>query len=130
MPLYKLQCDACGEQDLREMTFEEHDAWRFGLPELHCDEGTMKQVLDFHFTRPMPEHYNSSLGQHVSSTREVTSALSRQSDEMSARMGFDHHYELVDPSDPSAVGANETGLEETERRKHDLLADGHRSTFS
>lgn len=136
MPLYKFECDRCGEQDLREMTFEDHDIFKrlypsgFAHAKTHCITGVFKQVYDFHFTRPMPEHYNHSLGQRVSNTAQVTSALSRQSDEASARMGFDHHYELVDPQDPASVGATDTGLEETERRAHNVAADGHKSTFS
>lgn len=143
MPLYKFQCAVCEYPSLIEMTFEEHDLATTHvdgcvmLGVLHeCDlgeevaMGRMVQVFDFHFTRPMPDHYNHSLGQRVSNTGQVTSALSRQSDEMSERMGHDHHYELVDPTEPSAVGVTDAGLESTERAQHDARADGHKSTFS
>ena len=67
----------------------------------------------------MPEHFNHSIGQYVSNESEAQSALSRQSDEMSERMGFTHKFELVDPSDPKTAGVTDAGLEATERRQRE-----------
>lgn len=142
MPLYTFQCDRCRGVEAIAMTFAEHDLWR--LREFHphtlrgdfikrngnhtnrydCG-GELKQVFGVNFTRGIQEHFNPSLGKVVSSNAQVKSELSRQSAEMSERMGFEHNYELVDPSDPGAVGATEHGLEDTERA---LTDSGQRET--
>lgn len=138
MPLYKFECDRCGEQELREMTFAEHDAFRdmFPLGYIHgstatggCITGIFKQVLDFHIKRAMPEHYSDTLDTVVKSEAHYKSELHRQQEEYSARMGFDVTYDLVDPGDMKAAGVTDAGLEEQARAHHDIAADGHKSSF-
>ena len=127
MPTYKFRCDECGVERIEVMSFKEHAATRGNPghwlldPAAGC-RGILKQVFDFQFHRGMPEHYNASLGARVSTPGQIQSALSRQSDEMSARMGFDHHYELVDPHDPQSAGVTEQGMEETRKRARDTGA--------
>lgn len=120
MPLYTYRCEHCHEEMHLEMSFAEHDALpRDSMAHTPClEQGYMayfKQVLSFAFHRGTPEHYNHSLDAYVSNDAQIRSELSRQSDEMSARMGFDHQYELVDPSDPASYGVTDEGMEATER---------------
>ncbi len=136
MPLYKFECDACGTQDLQQMTFEEHDAYRTRFPEGHntvhsgCVNGRFQQVLDFHFARGMSEHYSTQLDMPISSDRQFKSELSRHQDEYSQRMGYDVKFETVDPNDKKALNVTDVGLESQERASHNAAADGHKSTFS
>ena len=128
MPTYRFECDECGAQALKEMTFEEHDlsTYRFDgrvylnvlthqCPEADVRGGWM-QVFDFTFKRGMPEHYNHTTDTYVRGESDFISDLHRKSDEMSVRMGFDVAYEAVDGHDKEALGVTDDGLEDTERR--------------
>lgn len=123
MPLYTFRCSGCGDEFSEEMSFATHSTYtppvhrvpgRHVTSLAHC--GDYRQVLRFSFARGMQEHFNASVGKHISSQRDMTSELSRLSDETSERMGFDHKFEAVDPSDPAAVGVTEQGISDTERR--------------
>lgn len=118
MPRYTFRCDECGAEIIEEMTFAQRERFDPAAIEHDC-VGGFAQVMRFAFARSMPEHFNHSLGTYLSSERAAKSELSRQSDEMSARMGFEHKYELVDPGDPASVGVTDAGMEATERRAVD-----------
>lgn len=128
MPTYKYQCDGCGAERLEVMTFAEHDKFFAGehWRSIECEKsvqdwlcGWWRQVYDFQFSRGMAEHFNHSLGTHVSTERAANDNLKRLADENSARHGYDHQYELVDPRDKDSVGVTDQGLEATEKRAVD-----------
>ena len=129
MPLYKFQCDECGERAMKEMTFAEHDEKTHKFdgkiylsePRYHeCPEADVKgnwmQVFDFVFKRGTPDHYNHTVDAYVTGERDFNDKLKMQSDAMSERMGFTVDYEMVDPGEPEAYGVTQDGIEETERR--------------
>lgn len=122
MPIYTFECDECGARDVREMTFEEHEEyrepWRHYSGRASDDgcTGWFRQILDFSFHRGMPEHFSHTMNSFVKGERDYRDQLKIQSEEMSARMGFDCNYEVVDSRDPKDVGASDAGLEATERR--------------
>lgn len=132
MPLYTFECDGCGRQAYKEMTFQEHSQqttkWegKVELLEVHLVDDTVKicgswcQVFDLVFKKAMPEHYNHTTDSFVRGEADFISDLHRKSDEMSARMGFDVAYEPVDGNDKDALGVTDDGLEETERRHVDI----------
>lgn len=132
MPTYTYRCSGCAKVRHETMTFEEHDmtkkrgnpSHRLLEPSILCD-GEFRQVigLGLSFARGTSDHYNHSLGECVRNDSDITSSLSRQSDEMSERMGFTVNYEPVDPRDPAAAGVTEQGLEATERRQFDATDD-------
>ena len=123
MPVYRYRCDGCGDEQLVPMSFREHEISKLDGGEMihalsfRC--GTYRQVLSFAFHRSMPEHFNSSLGTHISSSRQAKSALSRQSDEMAQRLGFTHSYEFIDPGDAASAGVNDKGMDATRARAVD-----------
>ncbi len=68
-------------------------------------------------------HFNHSIGSYVNNRAELKSEFSRNSDEMSERMGFHVQYEPVDPIDlknsPESFGVTSEGLEERAKTHHD-----------
>lgn len=139
MPTYKYECDTCGDQDTRVMSIAEHDLYTFSHPlhftadptlgRTHC--GYYRQVYDFHFARGQQEHYSHQLQSVVTSDRDFKQKLRQQEIDQSLRMGYDVHYDTIDPSDVVAAGVkNDDGLESQERAHHNAAFDGHKSTFS
>lgn len=132
MPTYKYECSKCGDERIEVMTFAEHDIFEPGAHLLNDEVaivsrvyasrlcGLWEQVYDFSFKRGFTAHYNPSLGHHISSEREASEHLKRQSEEATARTGVDHDYELVDPGEPSSVGVTDQGMDATERRHREL----------
>lgn len=132
MPTYLYRCDSCGAERTETMTFAEYDHFDaniFGGHDavLDQDDGVLAQCGEWqrvisapYFNRPMPDHFNHSLGQRVSTDAQIQSGLSLQSDQWSERMGFDVNYELVDPTDPVAAGVTDEGLHETARVAQDM----------
>lgn len=137
MPLYKFECDGCGAQDLQEMSIAAYDEIRADVSVgyfVHMGDagkcGVFRRIYNFYFTKPFEEHYNHSIGARVTSQISASDAVKRHEEEQSIRMGYDQHYELVDPHDAASVGATDHGLEETERRHHNTHADGHKHIFT
>lgn len=71
----------------------------------------------------MPEHFNTSVGVHVNSERELRDAIKRKSDEASERNGIETNLEYLsraDMADASAHGITDEGLESQARSWHDM----------
>lgn len=117
MPQYTYRCPA-GHEFAMVMTFEERD--QMGAT-VSCPHhlALAQQVLSFSFHRGMPEHFNHSAGAYVTNSHALDSELSRQSDEMSERMGFTVAYEPIDGHDPAAHGVTDQGLDATRRQEVD-----------
>lgn len=119
MPTYLLRCLACGAEFRHVLGFDEEK------PVNHCvgpDRQTLCGPLSQVFTPPAiitstPDHYNHSLGQYVRNDADARSKLSRASDEMSQRMGFDHSYEFVDGNETKELGVTDEGLDATRARE-------------
>lgn len=113
MPLYDYRCRVCGTT-----TELFYDMSR--VPQvvtcLSCGNSANK-TFSFSFLRPMPAHYNPSLGQHISNTRDLNSALSRASDETSERLGHESRFIPIDMRDRRSLGVTSEGLDKT----HDAL---------
>lgn len=63
--------------------------------------------------------YSPAVGGYVESERDFNEQLKRQSDEMSARMGFDVDYQPADRADPKGHGA--TSIGDYDERKAEIL---------
>lgn len=73
----------------------------------------------------MPEHYNTAVGEFITSKQQFYDGLKRQSEVASIRTGIDHNYEPLDPSDmaeASSHGVTEEGLDITRKTFHDGAA--------
>lgn len=103
----------------------------------HCDCGLLmrRQWNTFAIQRAssIQPHFNRSAGAYVSSMAQLKNEFSRQSDEMSERMGFHVDYQPVDPHDlkhsKEAFGVTDEGLEHREKTLADL-GDNQRKAAS
>lgn len=105
MPLHDLRCSSCGST--REVYAPLHEP---PAPEPCPCGGILRRV--FHAPAvvhgPVTEtHFNRAVGKVVRSTREFRSELSRKSDEMSERLGYEQRYVPVDYRDAEPPGARE-----------------------
>lgn len=124
MPTYVFRCEGCSEPDFSiYLEFDRYEWFRDAMAAAgHSNldgsicRGPVKPVLNFSFHRGTPGHFNHSLGTYLTNDAAAASALSRQSDEATARTGVTHSYELVDPREKSALGITDEGLEATEKR--------------
>ena len=92
-------------------------------PVPNCDHGAMVPRFSVSSPRPFQEHYNASVGTHVSTKREHADLLKKQSEEMSQRTGMDHNFVPVDPQDllAEALKDDDVGvaIEASERAERD-----------
>lgn len=78
-------------------------------------------MWSFNPIHSMPEHFNNTLGEHVSNPRQFSDGLKRKSEEVSIRTGISHDFQPVDPADMrdmAAHGVTEEGLDETRRASY------------
>lgn len=138
MPSYEYECDGCGDRKSVTMSVAEYDEMKRNGMALAVDEkhatgqcGHYSRVFErINIMRDMPEHYSHQLESVVSGTRDFKKKLRQQEIDNSQRLGYDVHYETIDPTDPVAAGVTDEGMDATNRRDHNTAADGHKSTFS
>jgi putative FmdB family regulatory protein len=105
MTLYSYRCDSC-----RRLFNTEHRGDSTICPD--CG-GPSVRKFSFTTSNSMREHWNTAVGQYVSSRSDMTEALKRQSEEASIRTGIDHQFEMVeraDMADPTAHGVDESTI--------------------
>lgn len=128
MPMYRFQCEECGDETSLMLTFEQHDEFKQKRLMHFVDDaplppcGEYKQVYGVNVNRGMPEHFSDQLGTNVTSERNFNDTLKRQAEEYTARTGMEVTYDKVDPTDPSASGVTEAGLESQERAHHNAAS--------
>lgn len=127
MPVYPFYCKECGnDQDIvcdittyertRDDTYCTCDAPMFR----RYDAPTIK--------RGFQEHYNTSLGKRVFKQRELTSDLSRLSDETSERMGgMPVKFAPIHPNDAKCM-VERTGVESRKKKARKKQADARAKT--
>ena len=114
MILYGYQCRECGQA---------YDSEFRGnvLPDTVCacgnDEIKRKYSVAVH--RPMPTHFNTSVGKEIGSERQFRDELKRKGELESLRTGVDNDYQPVDPSvaREAVEKSGHMGLEATNRRR-------------
>lgn len=84
--------------------------------------GPVRRVFSVSFPKPMVEHWNSTVGKPIRTERQFADELKRASAETSERLGHEHRFV---PIDPSQVGATHEGLDNTFRQQ---VATGQRDT--
>lgn len=88
-----------------------------------CGQSTRRD-FSFGIARSIPEHFNHSVGMHVTNERQLRDALKVASEEASHRLGVDHNYEYLSPADmadASAHGVTGEGLDATARVHYDAM---------
>lgn len=115
MPVYDYRCAFCGLLAQQRRSIHDNGP----LPQ--CPKCHAPMVRDygsgFAFVRPMQPHFNLSVGHWVSNKRQFNDSLKAASDEASERLGMEHHYIETDPTDTTALGVTEEGMDETYRRR-------------
>lgn len=116
MPLYEYVCPSCGCISSINKTIEEYSL--LSNASIWCPYDNTKVVRKYSFSiqSSMPEHYNPSVGQHVSTKRQFKDELKRQEEDHYLTTGFEAKYSEVDMSEPSALGVTEEGLDSTYRQ--------------
>lgn len=97
MSVYAYRCREC---DRTHNTYSLPPADDAG--ECPCG-GLYKRVWSVNFKTPYKEHFNGSVGQHVSSAVQHADILKRQSETETMKSGVEHKFVPVDPADSMAV---------------------------
>lgn len=121
MAQYEFRCKACNA-DHSVFTLDSKEVMEYGIlhKRIWCNKcgGDLRRVFSFTSTKSMPEHFNQSLGQHVSSERQLKDAFKVQSELATERTGIEHNFVPVHPSERDRLGVTSEGLAATyDRRK-------------
>jgi hypothetical protein len=117
MPLFEYRCPV-GHQ---RIVHERADSILCGSD---CSE-IARRRFSFSVLTPIQEHFNLATGTYVSNEQQVKDELKRQSDDLSARTGFNHDFQYLSPSDMQDVAARKVtpeGLNEQGLRNYEKLA--------
>lgn len=76
--------------------------------------GALRRVYSISFTKPLQEHWNTTVNKPIRTNKQFADELKRASEEATLRTGVEHRYV---PTDPSAVGATQEGMESTYREQ-------------
>lgn len=116
MPTYEWRCNNCGREWSEQLTIEAYST--IPAPECPQCDISMSRVFSFVHKTGMPEHFNNTTGQVVSSSKQFADQLKRQSEEATIRTGIEHNFVPVDAADKKAFGVTNEGLAATyDRRK-------------
>lgn len=126
MPVYSYHCKECGEDKdvfhlMREYGF-------FGPPTCSCEIPMQRRYDVPAIRKGFQGHYNQSVGKHVANAGELTSELSKLSDEQSERLGgMPVNYQPIDPHDAKSM-VERKGVESRERKVRERQADARAKT--
>lgn len=106
MPIYEYKCEQGHHTDV----FEDQSD-----PDHQCElcNSPCTRVYSVSFNRPMPAHFNPTLGQYVTNESKFNDGLKQLSESATARTGITHDYQPTDPTDMKANGVTSEGLKET-----------------
>jgi hypothetical protein len=77
-----------------------------------CGESMSRDYSGVSVHRPMPEHFNATVGKPISSMRQFDDELKRKSDEYTLRTGIEAKFVSHDPSEARALGVTSEGISE------------------
>lgn len=124
MPIYEFKCSTCKQIYTSSQRILETPTCRmrtnltdtYGSCTLVCG-GILKRVFNFNLKHSMPEHFNHSVGKHVTNESKLRDEFKRLSDAATERTGIPHNYVPVDPMDKETLGVTDEGLDAT----HDAM---------
>lgn len=123
MPVYSYQCKECGDATDIVCSIGEYTTRRGSPPLCSCDVAMQRRYDAPNIKPGFQEHYNPSLGKRVSKRRELTSDLSRLSDETSERMGgMPVKFAPIDPNDAKCM-TERKGVESRRKKARVRQAD-------
>lgn len=112
MPLYDFRCQSCGQitADLHQSLATTSST----IPCPHC-QGLARKILSFPGSISVfREHYNPTVGAHITSHAQFRSELDRASDRATARTGTPHSYAPISHQEAREVlGVSDVGLQST-----------------
>jgi hypothetical protein len=125
MPIYEFDCRECGEGFSVHLSIQSYATGPYSdraSKERQCENCGAVTARSFAFSikTPMPDHFNRSAGEYVSSERALRDAFKRQSEAASVRTGIEHNFVPLDASDAKAAGVTSEGLDETIKRRRRL----------
>lgn len=85
--------------------------------------GPLRRRFSISIPKQLPEHFNHSVGQVITSNRQFDEALKRKSAEMTEYTGIPHQLERVDSDDPKSLGVTREGLNEAMLAKRGVNLD-------
>lgn len=112
---YHYHCDACGQGCISE---ERGDRIRC----LNCGANGAKRKFGFRIAAPFQDHYNTTVGAHVTNRRDFADKLKVAAAEQTERTGIFHDYVPIEAGDREAFGITDdhlARLEPTRKRLHD-----------
>jgi Zn ribbon nucleic-acid-binding protein len=108
--IYEYKCPACGQ---REMDPERAD--RLHRACVRCGHSPLHRRFSISVRPSMQEHFNPTVGRHVSSMRQFEDALKQESENYTLRTGIEAKFVPHDPHDAKALGVTHEGLDATNR---------------
>lgn len=102
--MYEYRCLGCGQTILHDFALDRVS----GTP---CCGRVGQRIWSVSFHRPMPPHFNHSVGRYVSNETKFSDALKEKAEEATAKTGIPHDYKPVDIRDRETLGVTEEGLD-------------------
>lgn len=116
--IYEFKCSKHGKSELVESPHPEQSIWATcpttGEPELFTRYYGSVQTQ-----RPMPRHFNQSVGKEIGSMRQFRDELKRKGDAEYARTGIETDYQPLDPeiARKQVERSEAQGLDATNRKR-------------
>lgn len=111
VPLYDFFCSECGAT--RRDVYQTLAETTSSITCSYCSARARK-VLSFPGIKVFREHYNPSVGAHITSHAQFKSELSRASDAATARTGIPHNFQPIDHTEAGRVlGVSDEGVQST-----------------
>lgn len=106
--IYHYRCSICGEEAVSTRRGDRLHRVCAGCGSTE----PLRRVFGFSLKPAMAEHFNNAVGKPVSSMRQFSDELKRQSDQASMETGIEHRYVPIEPGDHETAGATNQGIHE------------------
>lgn len=116
MPNYTYRCPECDSEFMVYHSFADSDEPVYCPDCSDAYESLIRcmKVLGVNIIHTQfGAHYSPTVGQYVSSDRELRDAMKHASEEATLRTGLDHNFVPVDSRDTETLGVTEEGLDAT-----------------